>query len=534
MLFVALVLVYGVVSYPRSAATSIKLYSIGLDGVTGAANNTALVFGRYVLVAPFAPTTGVTDDGYLDIDNLNNSLLYLVDAKKPGAPLITKDMKGWDATPGSKTVFFPTRVAYDEKSSNVYVRGTRFDRKDGEVTPIDVIAYVNLHQDADGMPQFDNNVVSIDIPQTSKKQADGAPMYFAVSGQGDLLVFTNGASVYSYDLLEGYVQELGIVDAANYSADDTISYLDVDPTTNIVTVCRNRRTEDEAGQSTTTSELSFYRLGKYGAFQFLGRVNPGGLPDGAALAAGSNVIIVSDPDSNNADFALFVTNDGSLCQVDINGDEVAAEVKHLKTFPELSASARDSSPSFILYDSTKRTVGIVKPGFTVQITRPINGRRGRITRPINVRLASGTPVLAMAKLTKRNKVGSVNALSSNFAGEGGLSNLVIGENSDWLISTYSGQLYSVDVADDVQNSKLQFVGMIGSKVDRIDYYADRSSIVAINSFTPGDDGVGIAEGGSLVVAKITESTPLLQALLPTASMLGRHAPAIRRPCNIRR
>jgi hypothetical protein len=75
-------------------------------------------------------------------------------------------------------------------------------------------------------------------------------------------------------------------------------------------------------------------------------------------------------------------------------------------------------------------------------------------------------------------------------------------------------------------------------VDRIDYYADRSSVVAINSLALEDDGINVASPGSLVVGRMSDAqskaNALLQVLLPTASVLGRPQASIRRPCNIRR
>jgi hypothetical protein len=537
VLFVTLLLVYGVVSYPRSADTRMKqLYSIGLGGITGTANNTVLVFGRYVLVAPFAPTKGIAENGDLDLDQLDNFSLYLVDAKKPNSPLIRKDLSGWNSTSGSKTVFFPTRVVYDDKSSNVYVRGLRFEESDGEVNPIDVIAYVNLHQDADGTPEFDSNVVLIDIPRPSNKRSSAAPLYFAVSGDGDLLVFTNGASVYSYNLIEGYVQEVGIVDSNEYGVDDSISYLDVDPATNIVSICRNRKAEADAEQGTTTSELLFYRLGRYGTFQFLNRVNPEGFPDGTALSEGSNIAIISDPDKENSEVATFVSNDGSLCLADLH-DDGPATARRLNKFEEIAQTGvGDSSPVLVNYDAGSKTIGIIKPGFIVQISRPSNGKKGRISRPSNIHITSGQPVLAMARLNKKNKIASANSFADAFKDEGGLSNVVSGDNSQWLVATYSGKLYSVNLGDDLTDSTLGLIGPLGSNVDRIDYYSDRSSLVAISSFTMDADGLRISSPGSLLVVKISQSPgdALVQALLPTAYGLGKQAPSIRRPSNVRR
>jgi hypothetical protein len=145
----------------------------------------------------------------------------------------------------------------------------------------------------------------------------------------------------------------------------------------------------------------------------------------------------------------------------------------------------------------------------------------------------------MAKLNKKNRVASANVFTQEFRGEGGLSNFVSWQGSQWLISTYSGKLFSAGIPTDLQNSKLQFVGPIGSRVERIDYYGDRDSIVAIESFTLEDDGLGLASPGAIVVGKVLDlqSQPngaVVQALLPTASMLGKRVPAIRRPCNIKR
>ena len=135
-------------------------------------------------------------------------------------------------------------------------------------------------------------------------------------------------------------------------------------------------------------------------------------------------------------------------------------------------------------------------------------------------------MLAMAKLSKKNKVTSSNMFSEDFDDQGGLSNFASGQASQWLFSTYSGRLYSIGIAGDPKDSKLQIVGSIGS------------SVVAINSYTVDEDGVQIVSPGSVVIGKMsdlqTQSRSLLQALLPTAATLGKRAPSISRPCNIRR
>ena len=538
VLFLALLLVYGTISYSPRAATTLPTFTIPVGGVTGTTNNTAFAFGRYVLVAPFWPSKGVDENGELDLAELDNNSIYVIDTKKPNALPLSKVLTAWDSKLGqAKTVYFPTKVVFEPNSSNVYIRGTRFEERDGEVTAIDVIAYVHLNLDDNSKPVFDTTVVPIDIQGVGAPYTGNAPLDFAFDAKGDLMVFTNGASIFSYNLDHGYLYGVGIVPESEYGPDDTISFLDVDPATNVVTVSWNRRVADKEKGDRTSSEISFYRLSEHGTFEILKRVYPDQLPEGASLTSGSNVAVVDDGDS---EFALFATNDGSLLSLDLRSETVQASVKRLYSFPELArASADDTDPLLIRYDIATRVIGVVKPGFTVQISRPSNGKRGRISRPSNLHINSVTPpVLAMARLGKKNKVGSAFSFSEAFKGEGGLTGSVNGESSQWLISTYSGRLYSVDISADLNDSVLGFVGLMGSKVDRIDYYPDRASVVAINSLTFEEDGWRVAAPGAVVLGRLTEvqggSSSVLQALLPTASLLAKPTASIRRPCNIRR
>lgn len=537
-----LLLIYGGVTYSPQAAAPIQAYSISLGGLTGATNNTVLAYGRYVVVAPFWPSSGVATDGNLDLSQLDNRFLYVIDTKKPNNPPLSKELTGWDKlNSASKTVYFPTKVVFDPNSSIVYVKGTRFADDDGQVTPIDVIAYLHLNLDDNGKPVFDNYVISIDIKSVSPDNSTVAPQDFGLSSGGNLLVFTNGASIFSFDLSQGYLNEVPIVDPKEYGTNDFIYSLDVDQTTNIVSVGRNRRVADADGIDRVSSELSFYQLQEPGALTLIKHVSFDQLGAGGAaksLALCSNVEIVSGDDGSA--LAVFMREDGYLCSVDLRGDGVEAIVKELYLFPSLARSSSDDPTRLLVrYDASTRAIGVVNPGFAIQISRPINGKKGRISRPINLHIATATPVLAMAKLNKKSKVASANAFSKDFADEGGLSNFVSWQDAQWLISTYSGKLYSVGIPSDLQDATLQYIGPIGSKVDRIDYYGDRDSIVAVESCTMEDDGLQVASPGSLVVGKLSslQSQPngsVLQALLPTAAMLGRRAPAIRRPCNIRR
>jgi len=536
VVFLALLLAYGAVTYSPQAATPTTLYSVSLGGVTGAANNTILAYGRYVMIAPFWPSTGLAENGDLDVSQLDNDSLYVIDTKKPNAPPLSRKLTSADR---QNTVYFPSKILFDPASSNVYVRGTRFEVSEGEVTAIDVIAYVHFNLDETGKPVVDSNVVTFDIPGVSTEHTSEAPLDFALSGSGNTLVFTNGASVFSFNIAEGYLKRVDIVEGDKYGADDSISFLSVDAATNVVSVCENRTYRRDLGNivTKTSSEISFFRLGEHGTFDLLKQTSLDQFPDGIALINGSNIAIGSDSDSQSA---FFVTNDGSLCMVDLLSEGSSATVKRVYTFPDLAQfSLTHPNPLFIQYDTANRVIGIVRPGFTVQIARPSGGRRGRIARPSGIQITSEAPVLAMARLSKKNKVTSNGSFTEEFAGEGGLSNLVSGEDSQWLIATYSGKLYSVGMADNLQNSTLQLMGPVGSNVERIDYYADRTNVVAISSFTFDEDGIRMASPGSLVVGKTSalqslSNGAILQAFLPTASTLGRPAPSIARPGNIKR
>lgn len=532
LVLLALVMAYGAISYSPRAAGSIQTYSVGMDGVTGVTNNTVLAYGRYVLVAPYWPSKGIDENGELDISQLDNSVLYVIDTKKPNAEPMSKQLVSGDPhSAGSKTVYFPSKVVFDPQSKNVYIRGTRFEEKDGEVTPIDVIAYVQLNLESNGKPVFSSNVVPIDIQGVSNQFTVAAPLDFGFGSNGDMMVFTNGASVFSFNLDHGYLYELPIVHPTLYGADDSISFLDVDPKTNIVSICENVRTVDKENVVTYSSSISFHKLRDDGTFSLLKLVSTDQFPTNAILSRGSNIAVVSEADNN---FALFTTTDGALWSVDLEDGPVQATVKKLYTFPELATDVNAPSALRVNYDLAKRVIGVVKPGFDIQIFRPINGRKGKIFRPINI--ASDTPVLAMARLGKKNKVVSSTAYSDEFKSEGGLTNVVNGDGSQWLISSFIGNLYSIDVAGDLPTSNVKLLGQVGTRVNRIDYYVDRSNVVAINSYELSDSSMQVSSPGSVVVGKISstaiQSKTILETVMPTVSAIGKAAPKIRRPCNI--
>lgn len=530
-----LVALFSFASYSPQADT-LKMSFVEIPGANGGKNNVVFAFDRYVLIAPYAPTGPVQENG--DLSQLDNHYLYVVDTKKPGV-VLKKDLSALENSDHPRTIYYPTKLVFDPETQNVFVRGTRFEQKEGEIQEIEVVGHVHLNLADNGKPAIDQPVVSFDIKGVGGEESSAdAPIDIALGRQGSLLTFNNGASIFTYDVDHGYLYQVDIVDPREYGPDNSISYLSVDADTNVISVCANKRVTDDDGIAHYESGISFYRLIDDGTVTLLKRVTAGDLPQGAALTPGSNVAIYSDADKSDAEYALFVTNDGSLWQVDLHADESVATVRQLAVFPALAQRGpEDMSPRFVKYDPSRRVVGIVGQGYVAQIARPVNGRRG-IARPVNAHILSGQPVLAMAKFGKKGKVVSFNAFSDVFEDQGGLSELVSWQNDQWLTATYSGKLFSIAATGGFEDATPNLVGEIGPRIDQVSYLPSRDSLVALQSCATDDDGVQVTEPGSVVVGRLVSQsesflTAAAQMIVPAGSPLIGRPPAIRRPCNLK-
>ena len=131
-----------------------------------------------------------------------------------------------------------------------------------------------------------------------------------------------------------------------------------------------------------------------------------------------------------------MTNDGTLCQVDIDpGTNVSPSVKQLQKFDAFAqTSADDASPRNVKVDSSKRMVGIVKQGFTAQIRRPAGNNRGRarnLIRTLSTFNAVEEPAFALVKLSKqKSKVLSSNVFTEDFRAEEGLTNFASAQRAN--------------------------------------------------------------------------------------------------------
>lgn len=522
-------------------ADAFKMSYVELAGANGGQNNVVFAFDRYVLIAPYAPKDVVKENG--DLSQLDNHYLYIIDTKKPGI-VLSKDLTALASSDSPRTIYYPTKLTFDSATQMVFVRGTRFEQKNGEIEGIEVIAYLHLNLSENGKPVVDSTVISFDIQGGSgESHSADAPPDIASSANGNHLVFTNGASIFTYSIDQGYLYKVDLVHPREYGEDNSISYLTIDQDTNVLSVYSTKKVLDQDGVVHHQSEISFYRLIDDGTLTLLKRAYAEDLPEGTYLTPGSNVAVYSDLDKADAQYALFVTSDGSLCQVDLLSEGLSATVRQLAVFPEFARQGEDdTSARLVKYDVSKRVVGIVRQGYSARIARPINARKGRIARPINVIL--GQPILGIAKFGKKGKVVSRNVFSEEFVDQGGLSELVsLPDSNEWLMATYTGKLFSASTTGDFEKLSPQLLGEIAPRTERLDYLASRGSLVAVQSCAASDDGSDVIEPGSVAVGKVVSanSKSLLvgaaQMILPTttsATVTRARGPAIRRPCNIRR
>jgi hypothetical protein len=521
---------------PR-AASNWKVTPIPMFGLQGASNNIAFAYDRFAIVAPYAPTKSA--DEISDLDDLDNCSLYVVDTKKPNEQIWVQTLESPAPGGGSgKRVYYPTRVQYDDASHTVYVRGTRFE-KVGDADAyeaIEVMAYTHLNLDGKGKPVIDSTVIVIDIKGVGEIQHSvEAPLDFALGHKGDYLVFTNGASFFSFNTEEGYIAKVDILPAKEFGPDSQISYLALHEETNTVIVGWNRQQKDSEGGVKHFTELSFYNLDDKGILDLMKRVYADQFPDGSSLIAGSNVVVTADTDGNR-DAAYFATSDGSVCQVNLKNDGISTSARRLYKFDDLAVGdGVEASPRIVQYDPLNRVIGVARQGFTAQIRRPASGKRG-IVRSLGLVTSVDAPSVALVKLGKKNKV-ITGYFADGFNGTDGISSFITGKDNEWLLSTRAGDLLSLEGADDPAQAQLQWLTQLGSRTDRVVYYGARDSVLAIDSCATDGDGGRVVTPGSLVVAKRVDLTSQVSGSSVAFGATRRRpvkvgqAPAIRRPCN---
>ncbi|HMG33881.1 MAG TPA: hypothetical protein VKM94_08085 [Blastocatellia bacterium] len=530
----ALLLFSTLVPSPFAANTSsVKSVVVELPGVTGLGNNTAFAFNRFVLVAPYAPKGVVQDDG--DLSQLDNRFLYVLDTKKSNGNPVQVELKFFDPndSPASR-IYYPSKIAFEPTTSTLFIRGTKFVQTDDGYSPVEVIAYTHLTLDDSGKPLADPYVTPIDILGVGTDTCEEAPLDFGVSQNGKYLVFTNGADLFTYDVHQGYTYRVEIVHPDKFSLEkSSISYLDIDQATNILSVVWNQKSDG----GSVSSEISFYKVLDDGVLNLSKRVFAGTFPEDVFLTQGSNILLTRT--QTGPDSAWLLTNDGTLYQIDLKSDDVQADLKPVQTFSDLAQTGENQAPNIIRYDPDQRTIIVVQQGYSVQIGRPSNGRKHGIGRPSNGHTLLSAGRLAFVRLNRKSKVTGSSLITRDFADEGGLSNPAPGPaTGQWYIATYAGSLLLITIPDDIGSVSATQVGSVGARTERISYLDARSNVVSVNSFETDESGfVGLP--GSVEFGKVVDASPLSAAAFTLSRVWNaskvpvKVEPKIRRPCNMR-
>lgn len=464
--------------------------NVTVPGVHGASNNTAYAFDRYVIVAPFAPMGNVGDGSLLS--DFDNHHLYIFDTKKPESTPRKFDLK---------FCYFPTRVFFDPNTQNVYVRGTEYvEIEPGQFEAREVLVYTHLNLDLDGKIALDPDfVVPIRIKGINSEYTEDAPTDFAVGHSGGILVFTNGSSVFTYDVVKGTLYPI----VFSTSRDNLITFMDVNAETNTIIVATSRRIEGAEGGVKFTSDLYFYELEKNGTVNQIKNLSPDQFGEGIFMSPGSNAALSWDPNTLTPEFGYFVTNDGSVCQVDLRTEGLIGRLEKIAVLPEMAqVEGLEPGPITVNFDRSKRQLTIVKRGTFTRIRRPgYVERGGRIRRPGYIEF-DGSAAVAIVQLNKKNRVIGQRVFDRVFGKENRLSNLVVSRNGVGLIATYSGLVFALDNSTTLDRASVNFVGSISSRIDHIAYNSNRQNLTAISSYKEADEIQGIVPG-SIFFTKVS-------------------------------
>jgi hypothetical protein len=530
----------GVPSYSALLGFSLKVQSVEVGGINGNVNNVVFAFERYALMTPFGPSNKVTD--YTDLSQFDNNKLIIAD---------TKSVRSDPVSVSLGSCYYPTNVAFDQTTQTAFVRGTSYEKlEDGEFESHEVIAYVSLSLDENGKPIADPRPVHVAIPgRDGKSTTSEAPSDIAIAHKGQFLLFTNGVRLFSFNVQAGFLYQFDIFQADQYGPDSYISFNGFDPESNTLVVSHNTREQVTEEKSVRKSALWFYRIEPNGTLTNLRIVLPGAFASGRYLTEGSVVGLTSS--NGEAEFAYLVTDDGTLCQIDLRRDSgeggLFGDVKALQAFPDLAQSDPDNveGARIVTCQPETQNLWIVRPGESIiNIRRPVFGRPSRsasIRRPVFIQ-AQENPALVLAQVNnKKTKVAKTRTLTEIFQDEIGISGLVFQNWAQGLVSTRTGKLFAVDFSGDIRDASVEVLGDIGKQVDYLTFNPSRASVVAIDSETTEADEEGneITRPGSMVVVTRKESkngsvASIAQLLKVPSNALGGLVPSIRRPCNLGR
>jgi hypothetical protein len=437
------------------------------------------------------------DQEEIDLLELDNNVVYMIDSRKPGKEPVPLSLGN---------CYFPTRVVYDEASQYLYVRGTEYLVGDEENTERQVIVKLRVSLDEDGKPFMSERPVSFTIPSEDGGDAVDAPSEFFLAYGGSILILTNGYSVYTYNVVDGYKYPV-------LFPGDRITSFDYEEVSNTVTLAFTRQEEREDGSIRYSTEVRFYRLRENGNLDLIRGVPREHFPDELALMEGSTVALSVNAESKVPEFGFFIGRDGSVCQIDLRVPDGAGKadgvVDVLGIVPELAVGDSEVvSGREVSYNRARRLLTAIKKGVKWDVRRPsfVRVGRPRVRRPSFVRLHE-PPVLVVIQFNKKNKIVDVRAISDEFAEKEGLSNLMF-EGDEGFIVAQTGELYSMDFTD-ISRLQPRVIGNVGLRVERIGKGLGQVNFVGVSSFRPGEDVESSANGeGALVLVKVkAENVP---------------------------
>src|SRR5262245_38446967 len=204
--------------------------TVRLPGLSGTINNVVYLSDGKSLVAPFAPSEGfsesATESEVGEAERLDNHYLHLVGkGGETGEVLQSVDLG----------CYYPTRIVFDHTTKTFFVRATEFVRSgDGETgeqwQPGEVLAFGRLNEKY-GLEQSvfrvripaatPDDPTALTIPETREKWASSAPSVLASGYGGRFVLFSNGASVFAFNLSEGYTKQVDLVQPTEFSQTNT-------------------------------------------------------------------------------------------------------------------------------------------------------------------------------------------------------------------------------------------------------------------------------------------------------------------------
>ena len=491
LLVITLVLALGgIVSYSGSDDSPVQVSRVELSGVNGSLNTFASAFGKYQFIAPYAQST-VGDQEEIDISDLDNNVVYLIDSRKPGKDPIVLSLGN---------CYFPTRILYDEVSQYLYVRGTQYIVEEESSSEREVVAKLRVSLDENGKPYMSERPVLFGIPGEDGGDAVEAPSEFFLAHGGKILLLSNGYSVYTCDVADGYRYPV-------LFSGDRITYLDYEESSNTVIFGFTRQEEVEGGGVNYSTELRFYKLRDNGTLDLVRSVPRWNFPEELSLMEGSSVALSVNAESKLPEFGFFVGRNGSVCQVDLRNSEGGKKddgvVDVLGNVPELAVGESEVvSGREILYSRVRRLLSVVKRGVKWEVRRPTLVRTGRprVRRPTLGRKHE-SPAVVVIQLNKKNKIVAVRTMANEFAEKEGLSNLMFDGEFEGFIVAQTGELYLLDFTD-IEDIQPRIIGSVGLRVDYINKGLGQVDLVGISSFQPGAEPGVAGEAGALVLAKV--------------------------------